>query len=444
VLINDRNTAFHVAAEYRPHIDKFRPGSNSMGFHALRLTYADFNTFLHALVDEDANPLPAAVWSDGQKDDALIVIVCRTARFGGSNNARNTTNAKATARYLCVPFGVDKTHTWVANGDGFDLVPDAIPKNPGVGAWTVIAHEIAHSLTLNDEYSGGGALPAFMVDDVKAAANVQDIADVSTAGLLSADAIKWRWKRLHQAGVLADPSQGVKAVRADPSAAGQFLLSVAPGHGPAFADPEVDIVQLRKPNLLTKPKYSERLRLIDVHGDQLTVKLVTGSHLDPAAWAAGDLVVGPVRGADPDLQGDVLGKDLELVHKAVFDRINETLNPLNAGPGDDHNRACSSPPPDQRKYPPIAATNFAPNTRPKRPALSYKLVGLYEGGKGFDCGVYHPTGQCIMNLFMPERDDLNLALVKPFCAVCRYALVDLIDPSQHGKIDDDYYWDYPR
>jgi hypothetical protein len=448
VLINERNTAFHVAAEYRPHIDRSRPNSNSMGFHPLRLTVADFDTFLKMLRDENGDALPKAVWADGAKDDAYVVMVCRTARFGGSNDTRNTKDIKATARVLCVPFGVDRTHTYKANpnGNGFDLVPDEIPKEPGIGAWTVIAHELAHSLTLNDEYSGDSSpVPDYVVKDVKVATNVQEGAALEKEHQLSADAIKWRWKRLHQAGLLADPSAGVKAVRADPAAAGQFLLSVESGHGAAFADPEVDIVRLRKRNLLAVPvTYSQRLRLIDVHGDQLTVKLVTGSHLDPAAWAAGDLVVGPVRGKDPDLQNDVLGDDLELVHKIVVDRINATHNPLNAQPSDSIGRACSTPAPGLRQYPPVAATNFAAGTRPQRPALSYKIVGLYEGGKGYDCGVYHPTGQCIMNLFMDDRDNGTTAMVKPFCPVCRYAMVDLLDPSQHGRLDDDYYWDYPK
>ena len=31
-----------------------------------------------------------------------------------------------------------------------------------------------------------------------------------------------------------------------------------------------------------------------------------------------------------------------------------------------------------------------------------------------------------------------------FCPVCRYIVVDRLDPSQHGAIDDDYETQYPE
>ena len=33
--------------------------------------------------------------------------------------------------------------------------------------------------------------------------------------------------------------------------------------------------------------------------------------------------------------------------------------------------------------------------------------------------------------------------IKKFCPVCRYALVDFIDPTMHGEIDRDYERIYP-
>ena len=31
----------------------------------------------------------------------------------------------------------------------------------------------------------------------------------------------------------------------------------------------------------------------------------------------------------------------------------------------------------------------------------------------------------------------------PFCPVCRYIMVDLVDPTKHGVIDRDYAGIYP-
>ena len=254
---------------------------------------------------------------------------------------------------------------------------------------------------------------------------------------LVAKHIKWRWPRLRQAGLLADLADGSPAVRPDPARAGQFLLNLAPGHARAFIDPEVDIVKLRERDLRADPTFSDRLRVIDVHGDQLTVTLVAGSALDPDDFSESDLVVAPVRAADPDLQNDVLGADLQLVSAVVIDRINNTHNPLNAAADDDHGRDCPGP-----AKVPSPATNFDPGTEPARPRLSYRLVGLYENGHGYNCGIYHPTGLCMMNrttLKEHGRRRINL-----FCPVCRYAMVDLIDPAAHGAIDGDYDRDYPR
>jgi hypothetical protein len=72
-----------------------------------------------------------------------------------------------------------------------------------------------------------------------------------------------------------------------------------------------------------------------------------------------------------------------------------------------------------------------------------RTVGLYEGGYLFECGVYHPTGQCMMNLGY-ERTVGGFAVADPFCPVCRYAMVELLDPSKHGLIDADYEYEYPE
>ncbi|MGB4888355.1 MAG: M64 family metallopeptidase, partial [Nitrospira sp.] len=65
-----------------------------------------------------------------------------------------------------------------------------------------------------------------------------------------------------------------------------------------------------------------------------------------------------------------------------------------------------------------------------------RIVGLFTGGKTYHCGVYHPTGNCIMR--NSDSDG------KEFCPVCRYLLVDIIDPHKHFSIDLDYGEIYPQ
>ena len=70
------------------------------------------------------------------------------------------------------------------------------------------------------------------------------------------------------------------------------------------------------------------------------------------------------------------------------------------------------------------------------------MVGLYENGDSFDCGVYRPTGVCLMRS-QHYRDTRGHDRAYQFCPVCRYAMVDFIDPTQHGAIDADYEPRYP-
>jgi hypothetical protein len=57
------------------------------------------------------------------------------------------------------------------------------------------------------------------------------------------------------------------------------------------------------------------------------------------------------------------------------------------------------------------------------------LIGLHDGGNRYRCGVYHPAGTCLMRKTWDKTK---------FCHVCRYILVDRIDPSKHAVIDDDF------
>jgi hypothetical protein len=273
VLVNERDTAFHVAAGSRPRIDLGRTAEVELGFHPLRLTSADFNTFLKALQDDQGNPLPP-VWAEGGKDDRFVVIICRTTRHSGQNNGRGAIRADGRgAAYLCVPVGSTFTRTYVAAGKGFDLVPDPIPAKVDPGPWAIMAHELAHSFGLGDEYAYPGRLHEGEGPEVQKYTNLQESAALHTPnGRLVATNIKWRLKRLRQAGVLRAEQPNVDPVRPDPSSAGRFVITLRRGHAAAFVDPQADVVRLRTPGPRTNPRYSDRLRLVGVRGNQLTVR----------------------------------------------------------------------------------------------------------------------------------------------------------------------------
>ena len=65
------------------------------------------------------------------------------------------------------------------------------------------------------------------------------------------------------------------------------------------------------------------------------------------------------------------------------------------------------------------------------------IVGAYFSGGQYARGIAHPAGQCSMKnscytpFGVPEG-------VSALCQVCRYALVDHIDPEKHWQNDLDY------
>ena len=75
----------------------------------------------------------------------------------------------------------------------------------------------------------------------------------------------------------------------------------------------------------------------------------------------------------------------------------------------------------------------------KMPSRPGDLIGVYEGGYDIACGIARPAGRC--KLRRSAVYDLAAHKVKevwPFCFVCKFVIVDRIDPGQHGHLDDEY------
>jgi hypothetical protein len=159
-------------------------------------------------------------------------------------------------------------------------------------------------------------------------------------------------------------------------------------------------------------------------GDLMTIS-GTGGTPDPTLYPAGSVLLCPVR----DSSGN---SDLNLIAPIVLNYLATAQEPLN--------RPKATPVPvctfdlDPRQ----TARNL-PNGLPScRPRKRNMIVGLWDGGKTFHCGVYHPTGFCIM------RSRIEGSQITGFCTVCRYFMVDRIDPTKHGKLDDEYAKYYPQ
>lgn len=85
-----------------------------------------------------------------------------------------------------------------------------------------------------------------------------------------------------------------------------------------------------------------------------------------------------------------------------------------------------------------------------RPSIiSRQVVGLYKNGAEFTHAIFHPTGFCHMRSskdpwkFNPteKAHEQHISL---FCPICRYILVDNLDPSKHSIIENSKTSHYPK
>ena len=153
-----------------------------------------------------------------------------------------------------------------------------------------------------------------------------------------------------------------------------------------------------------------------------TVAVTPLGPFTPADWPVGSVLIRPRRGAAT--AADPLGPDLPLVAPFIRDHLAASGIPLNRVPPSPARAACA-----RDGNTPQPALNLPAGLPPGRPALTAEIVGLYDGGARYFCGVYRPTGICLM-----RRSDR----VYRFCPVCRYVMVDAREPTMHRVIDADY------
>jgi hypothetical protein len=302
-------------------------------------------------------------------------------------------------------------------------------------------HEVAHSFGLGDEYSEKGSMPQTFDIDSRYG-NLQRHSDLEDPATHDIDGfnIKWRWHRIRKAAVIVG--------RIDEAQPGKFRIPVVLGQARPFDNGNTVLLRVRRyPAPLPRdPRVSVPLSIIGVADpgglqdpgsppgrDNPVVGAVFVSPkdgqpfslADARAFTPGCIVYLPVPAPESVREDDY--PFAELIGKNIRDHISDRGRALNQDPDGD---MCV---PDKNEVQqPVKLDVDLPI------CFSHKtrMVGLYTGGRTFDCGVYHPTGSCIM-----RNSNSN---GKEFCAVCRYLLVDIIDPSRHFSIDLDCETVYPQ
>jgi hypothetical protein len=285
-------------------------------------------------------------------------------------------------------------------------------------------HEVAHSFGLGDEYANIDRVFTGSAADLERYGNLQAATDAQTGGQLDGEAIKWNWLRARKGALVRDTVTS--------SGSNRWRVQLQPGRGLQFA--VGDKVVLRKRNYPKPLGKNPAETVVKAADGQITV-------LEIAEPRSADevTVVGAI---NPDLtfgEGDVLYMPTPapesvrsatypfagLVAKNIKDFITATHKPLTPDP-------CVPAEAKKDVQDPILDGVDLPICFSEKP----RIVGLYHGGRQVTCGIFHPAGTCMMH--SEPYDE------REFCAVCRYILVEIIDPFKHFEIDLQYDNFYPQ
>jgi hypothetical protein len=396
------------------------------------------------------------------KDFGLICILSRSTAFGGGTSIEEP----PASTYILVRlwryqggFEKEEARTQPFRGS-FVLQPGSVPPLWGESPHVAlnVVHEMAHAFGLADEYGGGIATGSRTATGAANAQWRRDIlrttSDVAgqydpvllpsvTTPRLWPSKIRWgQWPRLRAAGELAAKPQVVGS---------QVRVMLKPGHINEFMLDQR--VCLRSRTLFgSDSRKSQSMRIAGIAGDELLLEPATPfttNDADNYAVVPGvpsPLVILPLRVPGSGLPGT---RELPLIAPEILRHIGSSNGPLNA-PAVSPSRDCH----DGASSVGVQKPTNLPAAYPRTSAMDgaffrmSDIVGLYEGGMGLDCGVYHPAGDCMMRGAFDHGEPALMSTpatseFRPFCHVCRYWLVDRIDPSKHRELDELYDQSYP-
>jgi hypothetical protein len=311
---------------------------------------------------------------------------------------------------------------------GLTLNFSTVPQDVDVDTCRTAAHELGHSLFLGDEYvdfpsdykSNQASLAPYL--------NLQTEADLQTNNAMDGTKIRWSWRRVRKAAVVSGPITDVPQ--------NAFRVPVVPGHAWQFSKGDTVLLRQRAAGVplaaAAAVVQSQALQVAvetsaAASNDYVVVAAAQGvqvSLADLQAYTPGSILFLPVKAPSSVFDANQYPY-AEMVAKNVRDLITSKHAPLYREPAAE----------EKVQHPSLDGLTPSLPGRPFCFKEKPRIVGLYEGGATFARKIFHPTGTCMMRNDHEETGQ--------FCAVCRYVMVDLVDPFQHFRIDLDYDDIYP-
>jgi hypothetical protein len=364
------------------------------------------------------------VWAENRpafRFDNLSLVVVLAAHKGGRAGRGDRIHISLKKGNLRIPV----TATVVAGRnviaiDGTVALPASVDRQ----VWRTTAHELCHSFGLGDEYAEGLRRFTAPEGDLDDYANLTSEGAVISGGNFRSDLIKWNWRRARKAAVLRE--------LITPPSGTEFDIKVLTGQAFQFA--AGDKVRLRAREWKTVIGFNPfecptELEVVshNAAGDVITVRGAP-SALDLSMIPVGSVVYIPVPMPDGS------PGEARMIAPKVAKYIDDNNRPLTPWPCDPATQLGEDDEGNDRgKLPQVPGFDRFSELWSHRNDV--RVVGLYAGGDKFACGIFHPTGYCKM-----RRSNTDMTA---FCAVCRFVLVDAIDPDKHWWIDGEYDLIYP-
>lgn len=347
-----------------------------------------------------------------KRSRGLVALITNDGLIGGTNfNAltitANTLNRATTLAFEFAGAGAEKIMRRKPPDSIDDDVDDVI---------NTVAHEFGHSFHLDDEYEDFAGDHSDSVGDYDNTCVLSEVnLDANFANDRKVDPGKVKWldlPRIELSDVLLRDSEddgGSMKVMIDKRFIPRWVEAKAQNKKAYLRKIEIAPNGRQLPFAAGDTHYLVNLDIEQVDVNEGTISL-GGGELPPAplpVFPAGSFVFLPVRDSSDNL--------IFVADQKVIDALKSSNLPLNKDTDTQHvNKDADDP---------VDITDF------KAPCKSYKVIGLYEGASRWSGMVYRPAGLCKM------RDSAD----GEFCHVCKYLIVNRVDPGNHALMDKKYY-----